>query len=239
MRVHFIVHESFEAPGTVEDWARDRGHTLAFSRVYLGDPLPCATDLDLLVVMGGPQSVRTTPQECAHFDSAAEQRLISECVHAGAAVAGVCLGAQLIGAALGAQPEPTPQPEIGAFPISLTAQGRRHPLLAGLEPTFTAGHWHTEMPGLTADAVVLATSAGCPRQIVGYGPHVLALQLHLELTPRLVDTLAQHSVDQLQQLEALPFIQAAGLRDADWAASRTRLYGILDRLVADHQGGAA
>lgn len=239
MRVHLVVHESFEGPGAVEHWARDRGHMLGFSQVYLDDPLPSATDLDLLVVMGGPQSVRTTVQECGHFDSAAEQRLIRECVAAGAAVVGVCLGAQLIGAALGAEPEPSPQPEIGVFPVSLTAEGRRHPFLANLEPTFTAGHWHSEMPGLTQDAVVLATSAGCPRQVVAYGPHVLGLQLHLELTPHLVDALVRHSVDQLQRLDDLLFVQAAGLRHADWAASHARLSGILDRLVADHQGGAA
>lgn len=26
MRVHFIVHESFEAPGAYETWAINRGH---------------------------------------------------------------------------------------------------------------------------------------------------------------------------------------------------------------------
>jgi len=103
-------------------------------------------------------------------------------VAAGTAIVGVCLGAQVVGEALGAPAEPSPHPEVGAFPVTLTADGRKHPFLAGVEPTFLAGHWHRDMPGLTAAAVVLATSAGCPRQIVAYGRHVYGLQLHLELT---------------------------------------------------------
>lgn len=35
MRVHFIVHESFEAPGAYETWARNQGHDVTYSRVYL------------------------------------------------------------------------------------------------------------------------------------------------------------------------------------------------------------
>ncbi|MFB2014817.1 glutamine amidotransferase, partial [Shigella flexneri] len=40
MRVHFIVHESFEAPGAYETWAINQGHNVTYSRVYAGDRLP-------------------------------------------------------------------------------------------------------------------------------------------------------------------------------------------------------
>ncbi|MGY8152711.1 glutamine amidotransferase, partial [Klebsiella pneumoniae] len=40
MRVHFIVHESFEAPGAYETWAINQGHDVTYSRVYAGDRLP-------------------------------------------------------------------------------------------------------------------------------------------------------------------------------------------------------
>ena len=97
MKVHFIVHEAFEAPGAYETWVRERGHEAAYSRVYAHEPLPASiADIDLLVVMGGPQSPSTTREECPHFDAAAEQALIAACAAAGKAVVGVCLGAQLI-----------------------------------------------------------------------------------------------------------------------------------------------
>ena len=95
MRVHFVIHESFEAPGAYETWVRERSFQASYSRVHAGEPLPSsARDIDLLVVMGGPQSPTTTVEECAHFDAAAECALIVQCVAAGKAVVGVCRGAQ-------------------------------------------------------------------------------------------------------------------------------------------------
>ena len=38
-----------------------------------------------------------------------------------------------------------------------------------------------DMPGLTEDAVVLATSQGCPRQIIRFSPKALAFQAHWNL----------------------------------------------------------
>ncbi|MGQ8474727.1 glutamine amidotransferase, partial [Klebsiella pneumoniae] len=58
MRVHFIVHESFEAPGAYETWAINQGHDVTYSRVYAGDRLPDdAVGIDFLIVMGGPQDL--------------------------------------------------------------------------------------------------------------------------------------------------------------------------------------
>src|SRR6202034_1432714 len=100
MKVHLVVHEAYEAPAAIAAWAADRGHLASYSRVYAGDRVPPVADgLDFLVVMGGPQSPGTTLHECPYFDSAAEQALIRDAVAAGRAVVGVCLGAQLLGAA--------------------------------------------------------------------------------------------------------------------------------------------
>ena len=104
MRIHFIVHESFEAPGAYEIWAKNHGHDVTHSRVYIGDRLPPDPEgIDFLIVMGGPQDPDTTQEECPHFDSDSEQTLIASAVNAGKAVIGVCLGSQLIGESLGAR----------------------------------------------------------------------------------------------------------------------------------------
>ena len=91
------------------------------SRVYLRESLPASVEeIDLLVVMGGPQSPASTKKDCPYFDAAAEQALIRSAVAAGKAVVGVCLGAQLIGEALGAKYSKSPCTEIGMFQIALT-----------------------------------------------------------------------------------------------------------------------
>ena len=232
MNVQFVVHEAFEAPGAFETWARDRGHTVSVTRTYAGDALPVAVDdIDLLVVMGGPQSPSTTSQECPHFDAAAEQDLIARCVAADAAVIGVCLGAQLVGQALGAAYEHSPEKEIGKFPIEFTEAGRADARFAHFGERMDVGHWHGDMPGLTATATVIATSAGCPRQIVRYSDRVFGFQCHLEFTPAEVELLieAEHA---LPGLRGHRFVQQADtLRANDWTEMNAALCTFLDRLT--------
>ena len=151
MRVHLVVHEPYEGPGAFDAWVNGRGYDASFSRVHLAEKLPATTEgIDLLVVLGGPQSPSTSLGECPHFDSAAEQTLVYDAISAGAMVVGVCLGAQLIGASLGADCEQAEEAEIGVYPIRLTAAGAADPRLAGFAPALDVGHWHHDMPGLTA-----------------------------------------------------------------------------------------
>ncbi len=181
MRVHFVVHEPFDPPGAYENWVRDRGYTSRYSRVYAHESLPQSVEgIDLLVVFGGPQSPATTTDECPYFDAAAERALISKCMAAGKAVIGVCLGSQLIGEALGAKHEKSPEKEIGKFPIILTAEGKANDKFADFGDTLGVGHWHNDMPGLTKDAMIIAYSEGCPRQIIEYSDLVYGFQCHME-----------------------------------------------------------
>ena len=56
MRVHFILHETFEVPGAYLKWAIERGHQITSTKVYEKEPLPETIDgIDFLIVMGGPQ----------------------------------------------------------------------------------------------------------------------------------------------------------------------------------------
>lgn len=237
MRVHFIVHESFEAPGAYENWAQQRGYPVSHSRVYAGDALPATADaFDLLIIMGGPQDPYTTQAECPHFDARAEQALIAAAIAGGKAVIGICLGSQLIGEALGAAFAHSPEKEIGKFPITLTAAGKNHPLFAHFPETLAVGHWHNDMPGLTADAQVLAFSEGCPRQIVAYSDRVFGFQCHMELTPEVVERLIAHSEADLSRAAQYRFVETAeALRAHDYREMNDILCQFLDKLTAYYQ----
>lgn len=232
IHVHFVVHETFEGPGAFAIWVHDRGHTATYSRVYDYEPLPQdPSGIDLLVVLGGPQSAATTTAECPHFDRSAECDLIKSCIAAGKAVVGVCLGAQLIGEALGATFAPSPESEIGNFPITLTTAGRAHDKISHFGDSLEVGHWHNDMPGLTPDATVLATSAGCPRQIIEYSDRVYGLQCHLEFTPQLIELLLAQAGTELDA-SSNRFVQRAdALRSHDYTTMNRMLYGFLDKLV--------
>ncbi len=237
MRVHFVVHEDFEAPGAYETWANDRGHHVTFSHVYAGDKLPTsAADMDFLIVMGGPQSPATTVQQCPHFDARAEQALIAAAVNSGKAVIGVCLGSQLIGEALGAPFAHSPEKEIGKFPIALTAEGRADEMFSHFGQSLEVGHWHNDMPGLTAEAKVIAYSAGCPRQIVAYSDRVFGFQCHMELTQEVVELLIANSENDLSRAAEFRFVNTpAELRAHDYRAMNQVLFTFLDKLAARYQ----
>lgn len=66
MRVHFVVHESFESAGAYLKWAEDRGYTISWSRVYAGEALPPnADEFDMLVYLA-VRSRRAPPAKSAH-----------------------------------------------------------------------------------------------------------------------------------------------------------------------------
>lgn len=233
MHIHFIIHEIYEAPGAYERWAINQGHTITYSRVYLGDQLPNSLDnIDLLIIMGGPQSPSTTQKECVYFDSKAEQAVILSAIGADKMVIGVCLGAQLIGEALGQSHTQSPEKEIGKFPITLTQNGRENPLFNEFGNTLEVGHWHNDMPGLTKDAQIIAYSEGCPRQIIKYGKFVYGFQCHLELTPELVDLLITHSKEEFTHARNYRFVDTPDeIRSHDYNEMNQKLYTFLDQLT--------
>ncbi|QZQ49307.1 type 1 glutamine amidotransferase [Erwinia persicina] len=233
MHVHFLIHESFEAPGACESWARNQGHHVTCSRVYEGEALPSSVEnIDFLIVMGGPQDPATTPEECPHFDAKAEQAFIAAAIHARKAVIGICLGSQLIGEALKAPFAHSPEKEIGKFPVSLTEAGRQHPLFTHFGHSLEVGHWHNDMPGLTPDATLIAYSEGCPRQIVAYSDLVYGFQCHLELTAEVVERLIAHSEKDLSRAAEFRFVQTpAELRALDYREMNQALFTFLDKLA--------
>lgn len=232
MHIHFIQHEIFEAPGAILSWAEKRRYHITFSKVYEYQPLPESVDeVDMLIVMGGPQSPDTTIAECPHFNAEAEIAYIQKCIHAGKAVLGVCLGAQLIGNALGARFEHSPEKEIGVFPIQLTDEGLQDRKLQYFGHTLHVGHWHGDMPGLTVDCKVLATSVGCPRQIIAYSDKVYGFQCHLELTADVIELLIANDTETLLNPSKQSFIQRPDeIRSFDYAEMNDKLISFLDQL---------
>lgn len=224
MKILCLVHADFEMPGVVEDWARARGHEFIIKKPYKGESLPNAESFDFLIVMGGPQSVIN----CDEFPYLIQEiDLIKEAIKLNKKVFGFCLGAQLLGAALGAKTERSPHKEVGIYPIMLNQAGFEDPLLQGLSPSLPVIHWHNDMPGLTPSAVVLATSEGCPRQIIRYTPLAYGFQCHLEITKEGIETMI-HAVPE--DLAPSRFtMNEEELLAQDYASINDLMFTLLDR----------
>ncbi|MGC4233664.1 MAG: type 1 glutamine amidotransferase [Niabella sp.] len=238
MNIHFVQHETFEAPGAYLEWAKEKDYNITFSKVYENQPLPETIEhIDLLIVMGGPQSPATTQEECPHFNAKAEMALIQKCVQAGKAVVGVCLGAQLIGEALGAKFGHSPEKEIGVFPIQLTEAGLKDEKINYFGSVLAVGHWHSDMPGLTPQSKVLAASAGCPRQIIAYSSLVYGFQCHMELTPDVVELLIAEEEDFLTNNTKYRFVQKPDdIRSYNYTEMNNKLFQFLDKLTMEYYG---
>ena len=235
MKVHFVLHETFEVPGAYLKWAQERGHQVTTTKVYENEALPDTVDeIDFLIVMGGPQSPDENREAFPYYDPQAEIELIQKAMKADRYIVGVCLGAQLLSVAYGAEYEHSPEREIGVFPITLTEAGLKDNHVKVFGQTLNTGHWHGDMPGLTENAVVLATSQGCPRQIIRFSPKHYAFQAHLEFDPESIDLLiAADGEEHLrQQNQELPFVQTPEqLRANDYSQMNKKLFAFLDSLT--------
>jgi len=156
----------------------------------LGDPLPEAGEIDGLVVMGGPMGVHDTSD---HPYLSGEQELIAECARRELPILGVCLGAQLLAASLGARVYRGPGPEVGAGTVRLTNDGLCDSALGspGLAE-LPVLHWHEDTFDLPPGAVHLAESALYPHQAFRAGRCAYGFQFHVEVDAGLAASMAAH-----------------------------------------------
>lgn len=225
------MHESFESPAAIEIWAKERGHDLSYTKLYEGGMFPEACNFDFLVIMGGPQSPSTTIEECPHFDAKREIAFIKKAIEQNKVLLGVCLGAQLIGEAVNAKFDHSPNREIGVFPVTLTNDGKEDPIFKNFPEKFMVGHWHGDMPGLTPEAKVLAISEGCSRQIVRYTPKIYGFQCHFEFNTEAINGMIENNAYELEDYKNLPYIQTSDqLKGYDYSEMNKLLYTFLDAI---------
>jgi GMP synthase (glutamine-hydrolysing) len=179
VKILVLQHIACEPPGVYEDVLRDRGATLERVELDDGDPLPDWRRFDGVVAMGGPMGAGDD-EDLPWL--AGERRLIHDAVHAGKPFWGVCLGAQLLAASLGAGVFSGPAPEVGVLPVTLTREARGDPVFAEVPHTLPTLQWHGDTFDLPTGAQLLATSPAYTNQAFRWGQRAYGLQFHLEVS---------------------------------------------------------
>lgn len=206
-----VVHLDGTDTTFLADALSRRGFRVRTVRPFAGEPLPEPahrrgdSSTDVVVCLGGPGSAYD-PQAPPHL--AAEQNFLAEAVERGVPVLGICLGSQLLSAALGGTAVPG---ESGLEPgyIDVRDAGSGHPLAPALTGSYFSFHADSFVP--PPGATVLARSDRYLQAWI-FGT-TLAIQFHPEI-----------SVAGVRRIVAAegPALARAGIDGADLVAAAER-----------------
>jgi GMP synthase (glutamine-hydrolysing) len=195
-RLLVVQHVAHERLGTLEPAFKAAGCALqALDASSPKTVWPSPGEFDGVVVMGGPQSVYATAK---YPWIRQELAFLRGVIKTERPVLGVCLGAQLLAAALGAAVTPAPQKEIGWYPLMREPGADGDPLFGRFGQTETVFQWHGDTFALPKGAVRLASSPLCPEQGFRYRDHVYALQFHVEVTEAMIRAWMQTPVNKAE-----------------------------------------
>ena len=181
-RVLTLSHVTFEDLGTFEAPLRARGFEIEnLNASQSCFPLPQADSCCLLIVLGGPIGVYDHHDYPFLKDEIA---LIARRIEAQKPILGICLGAQLMAAALGSRVYPGERgAEIGWSPLQPATNSNPPAWFAPLvAPGLSVFHWHGDTFDLPPGAIHLAKTELYDQQAFALGNHALALQFHPEVT---------------------------------------------------------
>ncbi len=185
MKILVFQHVAHELLGTLNPLLKDAGFRIRY--VNFGRHPHARPEVERyhgLVVLGGPMNV---DQVDRHPHLRTELELIEEAMKRGMPILGICLGSQLVAKTLGAEVRPSPEKEIGWYPVTPTPAAADDPLLGHLEPSEKIFQWHGDAFEIPHGAVHLASSPGCPNQAFRYEDNVYGFQFHMEVDEHLIE----------------------------------------------------
>lgn len=200
-RALVLQHVEFEGPGRVAALLADRGYAVEIRRLYAGEMVPERLAAgEVLVVMGGPMGVGDLDDPAFPF-LRAEVLLLRRCIEADVPVLGICLGAQLLAHAAGAEVGRMLDEgggrvfEVGWGKVRANPESASNALLDGLPGEFDVLHWHGDAFAVPAGAALLLSTDVCRSQAFVLGSRQIGLQFHAECGPEDVETFLREDGD--------------------------------------------
>jgi GMP synthase (glutamine-hydrolysing) len=202
-QVIVLQHLADEGLGTIAEALDGWGISALTIRIFDGEKVPARIEkADGLIVLGGPVGV----YEAATYPYLSDEiELIKDALKEIKPVLGICLGSQLLAAALGAKVYKSERQEIGWRPVKSYAAAARNDLLwNAVENQFTAFHWHGDVFELPAGAVSLASSSLTEHQAFRYGKNAYGILFHPEATREIIFSMTRDFADEAAQAGIAP-----------------------------------
>ncbi len=234
-----LQHIECEPLGKIAEALQKKKLSFQTLRPFQGESIPSTLgDASGLIVMGGPMGVYEQNRYPFLSD---EIRLIEKTIREKKPVLGICLGSQLLAAALGASVTKGKKKEIGWFPVHFNPAAKSDFPLSQTPNPLMAFHWHGDVFDLPQNAVGLAASERTPLQAFRYGQNVYGLLFHMEVTKEIIRDwthvfaaeLKQESLDPSAifrgEREHLPVLHQAGAAIYEKWAELVKKNSVLQR----------
>lgn len=230
MRIHYLQHVSFEGPGCIANWTKRLGYDLTLTRLYMNEKFPLLSDIDCLIVLGGPMGIY---DDKLYPWLVSEKEYIKAAVDQGKVVIGICLGAQLLAHVLGAKVVKGEHKEIGWYPVNKTEEGFHSELLKQMPDELPVFHWHGDQFMVPQGAKHLAKSEACPTQMFSFNDRAIGIQFHFEANESSVKELLRHGKDELTGGRFIQSPSQIELEINNCVAANEMMYSILDGLLVN------
>jgi GMP synthase (glutamine-hydrolysing) len=191
--INVIQFLAFEDLGSFAQVLQQQGYTLQYWQAGVDEFKEIWQQAAPLIILGGPIGVYET--DIYPYLSEIVAQLKQRLVHHNYPTLGICLGSQLIAAALGAKVYAGGVKEIGWGKLSLTTQGLTSVLHHLVD--LPVLHWHGDTFDLPMQATLLAGSEHYAHQAFSVGQNILALQFHPEVVE---DTLERWLIGHIVEL---------------------------------------
>jgi len=181
--LYIIQNDPEVPPGIIAEELERLGVEPAIIRPYEGDELPALSDVSAVVVLGGAMGAN---DDAKHLFLSDLKQFIRDVVAQGRPYLGVCLGGQLLAAALGSEVRSSTDSEKGTCSIMLTDEGLDDRLFRGIAPSFISFQWHNDSFVIPPEGVWLAFTETCRSQAFRIGKNAWGVQFHPEVNPEIV-----------------------------------------------------
>jgi GMP synthase (glutamine-hydrolysing) len=182
---------------------------------------PDLAEVSGVVVLGGEMNVDEVDR---HPFLKTVRDLTGEAIERDMPVLGVCLGAQVMARALGAEVTRSPIKEIGFVRVHATVHGMDDPVLGPFAPDAHVFQFHEDVCELPAGADLLFRGDTTAVQAFRFGERAYGVQFHLEVTMTEVTTWCTDTPNLA----------------ADWGVTKEEIVAqARERLVAQQDRGRA
>lgn len=178
----FIQNYATDPPHLVGRWLMELGFDIEVIHAYDGETIPAElpTHINGVIALGGAMGAL---DDHLHPWLAPERVLLKKVVSEEVPVIGICLGAQLLGAALGGEISRLRENEIGIYEITQVSEDA----IMSVGASALTTQWHEDYVSVLPEgATLVASSEKCPTQIYRVGELSYGLQCHPEADASIV-----------------------------------------------------